>query len=177
MHRAWVCLLGIWLTEFVFILEGRALATPSGWTTSNMLATGLQSVLGLIILQFAIFFVILPYSLHLLSSHSLAHLTVSGWRLCMACPHVCLAFPLCSWLAQLAFDVQELHLACLTSTWLVQSPLPCSICIVRVGLWLAGPAGILLARYAMCVLIYQDGTLSGYCAYSLGICLPSLHIA
>ena len=95
----------------------------------------------------------------------------------MGCPRVRLAFLLCSWLTQKAFDVRELHLACLISIWLVQSPLPCSICIERVRLWLAGPAGILLDHYAMCVLIYQDGSLSRYCACSLGICLLSLHIA
>ena len=137
LHKAWVCLLGIWLTQFVFIPKGRAQTTPSGWTTSNVHATGLQWVLGFINLQSVFSSLYFVYSLYMLSSHSLAYLTVCGQRLCMGCPRVHLAFPFCSWLAQPAFNVLELYLACLTSIWYVQSPLPCLICIEQVRLQLA----------------------------------------
>ena len=55
----------------------------------------------------------------------------------MGCPLVHLVLPLCSWLAQLVFDMRELHLVCLTSIRLLQSPLPCLIGIEQDGFsWL-----------------------------------------
>ena len=117
------------------------------------------------------------YSLHLHSLHSLACLTVLWVEVVHALPTCAfalstlqLAGPTSIWRAWVASGLLDFHLACSVSSSLLN-------CIEQVGLRLAGPAGILLACYTMCMLIYQDGSLSRYCACSLGISLPSLYIA